>query len=313
MQSLFPAAGVVLTLILGSLPVRSQNFPGDMALSKILPDPDPGWELVADGLRFTDAACADADGNFYFCDLGAASGILKIAPDKTLSTVTKVVPRISGLKLGPDGRFIAADQAEPRRIVAIDPRTEVVEVLATNINPNDLVVSRKGHVYVTVTGPGEVHFVPKGGRAQVAAKGVKGPNGIALSPDEGTLIVSEYNGTNVWAFRIKADGSLDAGDRYMTLQGVTGRADAGGDGATVDEEGRYYVTSHAGVQMFDATGRISGVLARPQTKGTVSIAFAGEGGRYLYACSSDRIYRRLTLTRGAGSSQQTNVRRAGQL
>ena len=148
----------------------------------------------------------------------------------------------------------------------------------------------------TVTGPGEVHFIPKGGQARTAAKGIKGPNGIALSPDEGTLIVSEYNGTNVWAFRVNADGSLDAGDRYMTLRGVPGRADAGGDGATVDEEGRYYVTSHAGIQMFDATGRISGVLLRPQNKGTVSVTFAGEGHRFLYVCSSDRIYRRPTMT-----------------
>ena len=172
-----------------------------------------------------------------------------------------------------------------------------------NVPPNDLVVSRQGHVYVTVTGAGEVHLIPKGGKPQVAAKGIKAPNGIALSPDEGTLIVSEYQGTNVWAFRVKSDGTLDAGDRYMTLRGMAGRPDAGGDGSTVDAEGRYYVTSHAGIQMFDATGRISGVLTRPQAKGTVSIAFAGEGSRYLYACSSDRIYRRLTLTSGAGGAK----------
>lgn len=298
MQLRFLIAGIAFVSVVSAATSSAQNFAGDMALSKILPDPDPGWELVAEGMRFTDAACADAEGNFYFCDLGAGSGILKIAPDGKLSTVTKVVPKISGLKLAPDGRFIAADQGEPKRVVAIDPKTELVDVLMEKVPPNDLVVSRQGHVYVTVTGAGEVHLIPKGGQPQVAAKGIKAPNGIALSPDEGTLIVSEYQGTNVWAFRVKADGSLDAGDRYMTLRGVPGRSDAGGDGSTVDAEGRYYVTSHAGIQMFDATGRISGVLLRPQAKGTVSIAFAGEGSRYLYACSSDRIYRRLTLTRG---------------
>lgn len=288
---------------LSSTSLPAQNFAGDMALSKILPDPDPGWELVAEGLRFTDAACADAEGNFYFCDLGVGSGILKITPNGKLSTVTKVVPKISGMKLGPDGRFIAADQGEPKRVVAIDSKTEAVEVLMENVPPNDLVVSRQGHVYVTVTGAGEVHLIPKGGKPQVAAKGIKAPNGIALSPDEGTLIVSEYQGTNVWAFRVQADGTLDAGDRFMTLRGVTGRPDAGGDGSTVDAEGRYYVTSHAGIQIFDATGRLSGVLSRPQEKGTVSIAFSGEGSRYLYACSSDRIYRRRTSTSGIGAAK----------
>lgn len=293
-----PARLMVFTSLFATS-LQGQNLAGDMALSKILPDPDPGWELVASGLRFTDAACADAAGNFYFCDLGAGSGIMKIAPDGKLSPVTKIVPKISGLKLAADGRFIAADQGEPKRVVAIDPKTEAVEVLAENVQPNDLAVSRKGHVYVTITGPGEVLLITGPGKTQTVAKGIKGPNGIALSPDEGTLIVSEYQGTNVWAFRVKADGTLDAGDRFMTLQGVAGRADAGGDGSTVDEEGRYYVTAHAGIQIFDATGRISGVLARPQEKGTVSATFAGDGQRYLYVCSADKIFRRLTKTRGA--------------
>jgi gluconolactonase len=269
-----------------------------MALSKILPDPDPGWEVVASGLRFTDAACSDAAGNFYCCDLGAGSGILKLTPDGQRSTVTRAVPKVSGLKIAPDGRFIAADQGDPKRVVAIDPRTEAVEVLATNLQPNDLVVDHHGHIYVTVTGAGEVVLIKGPGEMQTVAQGIKGPNGIALSPDQGTLIVSEYQGTNVWAFRVKSDGTLDAGEPYMTLRCVAGRPDAGGDGSTVDEEGRYYVTSHAGIQMFDATGRISGVLMRPQEKATVSAAFAGEGHRFLYVCSSDKIFRRPTITRG---------------
>jgi len=85
----------------------------------------------------------------------------------------------------------------------------------------------------------------------------------------------------------------------MTLRVPHGRTDTGGDGSTVDEEGRCYITSHLGIQMFDDTGRISGVLQRPQEKGTVSIAFAGPGRQFLYACSTDRIFRRLTKTRGA--------------
>jgi hypothetical protein len=44
---------------------RAQNLAGDEALSKVLIDGE-GWQLVADGLGFTDAACADAEGNFYF-------------------------------------------------------------------------------------------------------------------------------------------------------------------------------------------------------------------------------------------------------
>lgn len=277
----------------------SQNLRGDEALSKILPNPDPGWELVAEGFGFTDAACSDTAGNFYFCDLGKGTGISKISPDGTISTVTKVVPKISGLKIAPDGRFIACVQDNKKQIVAIDPETDAVEILAANISPNDLVVDRKGNVYVTVTSRGEVVLISGPGKMRTVASGIIAPNGITLTPDGGTIAVSEYQGSHVWAFRVLEDGSLDGGDRYMTLRIPNGRKDSGGDGATVDEHGRYYVTSHAGIQIFDATGRISGLLFKPQDKNTVSIAFAGEGNRYLYACSSDKIYRRLTKTRGA--------------
>ena len=292
------AVAVGLCAATFSLSLFSQNLAGDMALSKVLPDPDPGWAMVAEGLKFTDAACADAAGNFYYCDLGAGSGIMKVAPNGKVSTVTKVVPKISGLKLAPDGRFIAADQGDRKRVLAIDSKTEAVEVLADNVQPNDLAVSRQGHVYVTITGADEVLLITGPGRTQTVAKGINAPNGIVLSPDGGTLAVSEYRGTNVWTFRVKPDGTLDAGERYMTLQVPVGRADSGGDGSTVDADGRFYVTSHLGIQMFDATGRLSGVIARPQEKGTVSATFAGEGLRYLYVCSSDRIYRRLTRTTG---------------
>jgi enterochelin esterase family protein len=112
------------------------------------------------------------------------------------------------------------------------------------------------------------------------------------------LAVSEYGGTNVWVFRIEKDGSLTAGERYMTLRAPTGKPDSGGDGMTTDGQGRYYVTSHVGIQMFDSTGRLSGVIERPQNKGTVSAAFAGSQLEYLYVCSSDKIYRRKTKAKG---------------
>jgi enterochelin esterase family protein len=62
--------------------------------------------------------------------------------------------------------------------------------------------------------------------------------------------------------------------------------------------GRFYVTSHVGIQMFDATGRLGGVIAKPTNKGCVSVAFAGPNHSYLYACASDRIYRRKLQAKG---------------
>ena len=277
--------------------VRAQNLAGDEALSKVLIDGED-WQLVAEGFGFTDAACADAAGNFYFFDLGKGTGIQRVGLDGKVTTFMADTPKVSGLKFGPDGRLYACTQGPAKQLVALDVPSGKVTVLADDVQPNDLVVSRRGYAYFTETGKGQVTIVDAKGVVRVGATGINKPNGITLSPDQGTLAVSEYGGTNVWTYRVETDGRLTAGARAMTLRTPVGRADSGGDGMTTDAAGRYYVTSHAGIQMFDATGREGGMIARPQNKGTVSVAFAGPNLEYLYACSSDKIYRRKTKTRG---------------
>jgi len=256
------------------------------------------WQLVADGFGFTDAACADAEGNFYFFDLGKNTGIRKISPDGKATTFIENTPKCSGLKFGPDGRIYACTQAPKKQVVAIEVSSGKITVLADDVQPNDLVVSHKGFVYFTETGKGQVAIVDAKGNSRVGAAGINKPNGITLSPDQGTLAVSEYGGTNVWVYRVERDGRLTGGERYMTLRTPVGKPDSGGDGMTTDAQGRYYVTSHVGIQMFDWTGRLGGVIARPQNKGTVSVTFAGANLDYLYACSSDKIYRRKTRATG---------------
>lgn len=288
---------IVFLLVLAHTSLRGQNLAGDMVLSKVLIK-GAEWELLAEGLGFTDGACADAEGNFYFYDLGKNVGIQKIDKDGKLSVLLTNTPRISGLKFGPDGRFYACTQGPKKQVVSIAPANGEVKVLADNVEPNDLVVSYKGHVYFTETGKGQVTLITAAGEVKVGATGINRPNGITLSPDQGTLAVSEYGGTNVWVYRVEVDGTLKHGAPYMELRAPVGKADSGGDGMTTDTEGRYYVTSHLGIQMFDATGRMGGVIARPQEKGTVSATFAGPGLEYLYVCSSDKVYRRKTQAKG---------------
>jgi enterochelin esterase family protein len=219
-------------------------------------------------------------------------------------------PKISGLKPGPDGKLYAATQGElagdakdKKRIIVIDPVTKQIETVATEVTPNDLIVSKAGWIYFTDTGPGQVVGVPTSARnlsrpAPVAG-GINKPNGISLTPDHQQLVVSEYGGSNVWTFLIGPDGKVRGGERNMELRVPVGRADSGGDGMTTDEKSRYWVTSHLGIQMFDPNGRMGGVVSRPQEKATVSCTFAGVGREYLYVCASDKVYRRKTLTRGA--------------
>jgi enterochelin esterase family protein len=294
MQKFFLITVAVLAIIAR---ISAQNVAGDEALSKVLIDSED-WQEVASGFGMTDGACSDAEGNFYFSDLPKAV-IHKVSLDGKLSTFLEGGPKISGLKFGPDGRLYACTQGPKRQVIAIALPSKEISVLADDVQPNDLIVSAKGFVYFTETPKRQVTGIDvKAGKVFPAATNLNAPNGIALSPDGGTLAVSEYKGSNVWTYRVGTDGTLSAGAPYMTLRTPVGKGESAGDGMTVDALGRYYVTSALGIQMFDSTGRLDGVIARPQNKGTVSVAFAGRRLEYLYACSSDKVYRRKTQASG---------------
>src|SRR6266513_385485 len=290
-------------------PLTRDNLGGDEALSKVLADGGkPGdWELVGEGYGFTDAACGDAEGNFYFSDLGK-SLLYRVGVNETKPAVwLEGGPKISGMKFGADGKIYAASQGQgtnnAKKIVVIDPATKLIETVATEVNPNDLIVSKAGWIYFTDTGAGQVIGVPtvarNMSRPHPVAGGINKPNGIGLTPDQGQLIVSEYGGTNAWTFLVADDGSLRGGEKNLELRAPVGKSDSGGDGLTTDAASRYWITSHLGIQMFDANGRLGGIVSRPQDKSTVSCAFAGPGRAWLYACSSDKVYRRKTLTAAA--------------
>jgi enterochelin esterase family protein len=302
----------------------TNNWAGDEALNKVLPDGGkPGdWELVSGGHGFTDGACSDANGTLYFSDLPKAE-VWKVPVGGKPERWIENGPKLSGLKFGPDGRIYAASQGGPgelkQRIVVINPLTREIETVATNVKPNDLVVTRDGHIYFTDTGAGQVVTVPITARnlsgPRPVAGGINAPNGIALSADEMFLSVSEYQGTNVWSFRLTESTArpsppaasanatppirqLVGGERYSTLVVPADRKVSGGDGSTTDTDGRVYVTSHAGIQMFDRIGRLGGVISKPSTNTPVSCVFAGPDRAYLHVCDGPAVWRRRTLVHG---------------
>ena len=284
---------------------------GDLTLLRLLIEKE-GWQLVADGLGFADGPCADAQGNFYFCDMRSTPPVVwKVATDGTKSKLIEGTS-CSGLKFGPDGRLYACVGKE-KQLVAFELPSGKKSVIATDVQPNDLVVSRKGHIYFTETGKKQITFVnAKTGEKKVADVGITAPNGITLSPDQGTLAISDYRGEYVWAFRVEANGALSAKAPYMTMRtavdingkSADGRSPvyktvSGGDGMTADTIGRYYVATELGVQVFDPTGRMCGVLTKPSEKGMTSCGFAGEKMDWLYVTCGDKIFRRHVQATGA--------------
>jgi gluconolactonase len=140
------------------------------------------------------------------------------------------------------------------------------------VRPNDLTADGQGGAYFTV---GCLYYAsPKG--VTVAAENLR-TNGIVFSPDEKTLYVT--NGGALVAFDVTAPGVLAKRREFATLP-----AGSIGDGMVVDSEGRLYVTSNPGLQVFDKTGKYLGVIPTP--RGIISVTFAGADRKTLYVIGS---------------------------
>lgn len=261
---------------------------GDLALSGLL-IPGKDWQVVADDRKFVDAACSDAAGNFYFSDLAGGTGIYKVALDGTVSVFNARAAGITGLKFGPDGRLYACQNHE-KRVITIDP-SGVVEVLAGGVDCNDLAVDHRGRIYVTETSKGRVLLIESGKR-RVVATGIEAPNGLALSPGQEMLAVSDFAGNAAWVFCVEANGDLRAGMPVLPYCRFGNAAESSGDGMTCDTRGRWYCGTQTGVQVFDPNGRPVGLILSPNGGRIISVALSGPGLKWLFVLAEGCVYKR---------------------
>jgi hypothetical protein len=124
------------------------------------------------------------------------------------------------------------------------------------------------------------------------------PSGLTLWPDGRTLVVGDAQSKHLWAFRVENDGNLTFGDRYYALRVKPGQKESGVTALTVDDKGRLYACTPLGVQLFDPTGRLSGVLLKPAEANPTAIAFGGPERNYLYVVHGDEVYARKTQAKG---------------
>jgi gluconolactonase len=134
---------------------------------------------------------------------------------------------------------------------------------------NDLAAAGNGGVYFTMGG---LCYADPHGAVTQYGQGLR-TNGIILSADEKTLYVT--NAGTLVAFDVRADGSLLNQRTVATLPG------GGGDGSTIDADGRIYVTASAGIVVLAPDGKVLGTIPVPY--GAISVAFSGPDKRTLYA------------------------------
>lgn len=287
----------------------SDDLRGDLTLLNLLVRDQP-WQLVTDQLGFADGFCSDKSGHLYFCDMRKPAVMKLDAHTGELSTISE--HKVSGLEFSPDESVLYACEGSNKRILSIDPDSGESKVIATNVVPNDLAVTPTGQILITETRKKQVTLIdPATGKVAPVDTGLTRPNGIGVAPDGGTLAVSDHGGEYTWTYRIGADGRLDAKMPTMPMRLLIDPKGefsfnepppyvkaSKGDGLCVDKRGRYYVTSDAGVQIFDPTGRPCGVLPKPDSSlPLTTCTLAGPEHDVLYIGQGSKMFRRsLTIT-----------------
>jgi sugar lactone lactonase YvrE len=260
--------------------------------------PDADWQVVSEGHRATDGPAVSATGEMYFSD-PSNNRIHKIGLDGKSSVFAENTNGANGMMFGPDGRLYAG-ATRTKQIVAYDTSGKV-QVLAENATVNDLAINVKGDMYFTDTAARRVWFLPKGGQPRVMDEGIESPNGVLFSPDQSLLYVSDYVGQLSWVFQIQPDGSLAHKQRYFYVHMPDAATRSSSDGMAVDTDGRVYIATALGVQVFDQIGKCHAILPAPNRAALSNVEFGGPNFDELYVTNGDMVFKRKTRVKGVAS------------
>jgi gluconolactonase len=230
-------------------------------------------------------------------------------------------PGSNGMTLDADGRLTVAGHARRNvwRLESMSP-TARITVLADSFqgkklnSPNDLVYKSDGSLYFTDPPYGlrtqsdkdpekqlrvngvyripnarqqKTGSAPDRNKLQLLIKDLPRPNGIAFSPDEKVLYVSDSS-KRVWMrYSVAADGSVGNGSVLLSAGADNGTG--GPDGLKVDKKGYLYGAGPGGVWIISPAGKHLATIVVPERVG--NLAWGDNDGKTLYITASTSVYR----------------------
>jgi gluconolactonase len=290
-------------------------------------------ERILTGYNGLDDPIGLSDGTVAFSEPGAGR-IHRVNPATNEASVLVADSNEShGITQDSKGRLITAQAWDGSTRIGVIYPAAAVTTLSDNYGgrpysrPNDLIVTRNGGVYFTDPGltaqqaqdlvkryggkplaprlPPAVYYIPPGGRAVRIEDKMIRPNGIQLSREEKTLYISDSNGVDVIAWDIQPDGLVRNRRSFGQLTGRSmrdnglGGVPTFGDGMTIDNDGRLYVASGGGIEVFSEQGRHLGTIPiRCPPADCQNLAFGGLNKQTLYVAGAGSLYRIPMIARG---------------
>jgi len=301
----------------------------DEKINQVVP-PGTTIDKVADGFQFTEGPVWHPDGYLLFSDPNTNT-IYRYNPnDNGISVYMSHSgyagadignygqPGSNGLAIDKEGRLII-NQHGNRRVIRLEKKGPVT-ILADKIDgqkfnsPNDIVLKSDGAIYFTDPPYGlpsfytdsrkELNyqgvFMIKDSKVSVVAKDCGGPNGIAFSPDEKYLYVTNWDIRDIhhtktlWRYEVQNDGTLKNGKVFFDFNFTEG--DEALDGMKVDKEGNLFVSAPGGVWVLSPEAKILGKIVTPERP--ANMAWGDEDGKTLYLTAHTSLYKLRVSTGG---------------
>jgi gluconolactonase len=290
----------------------------DPALDAVV-SADARVEKLADGFQFIEGPVWVRDGSYLLFSDPNANTVYSWSPEagvavfKTKSGYTGVdiadygQPGSNGLTLDREGRLTINEHGN-RRVTRLE-KNGVLTVLADRYqgkrlnSPNDLVYRSDGSLYFTDPpfGLPRFHEDPRkelpysgvfrwaDGRLQLLSTDLTGPNGIAFSPDERYLYVTNWDVKKkvVMRYEVARDGSLADGRVFFDMTGAPGEEAL--DGLKIDQRGNLYVSGPGGLWIISPDAVHLGTIKIPELP--ANFAWGDADGRTLYMTARSSLYR----------------------
>jgi gluconolactonase len=315
---------VVLVTCLGLSPTSAQTAPGTVVL-----DPAPEIagvikggtrpEVVVRGLRSADDPLWLPGIGLVFTE-SANNRIVRLGDDGQVTTFIGDLHGPLGQTVDRQGRLISLQTQEgfrgPRVVWPAGKEIAVADSFEGKSfgRPNDIVSDRKGGVYFSdlppnPTPPGmmapAVYYVPPGGVPIRVVNDIRRPNGVQLSRDEKILYVNDTGGIHAYAFDVLSDGRLANRREFVTYVGRDKSTPASeppisnADGLVLDDQGRLYALTEAGIEVVSPGGQHLGVIpVWCITRRCQNLTFGGADKRTLYIAGGGTLLRIQMQARG---------------
>lgn len=247
--------------------VRWSDIPNDRILQ--FDAATGGVDVYRTGVEFTNGRTLDLEGRVVQC----SHGLRRIERDVD-GIVSPIVDRWDGVRFNsPNDVVVASDGA----IWFTDP-------------PYGILSDHEGHAAAAeYEGCFVFRFDERIGELRPVITDMVHPNGLAFSPDETVLYVSDTAGgtqpgvpRHIRRYRVR-EGACDRGETFALI------GDGVCDGLRVDARGRVWASSATGIIVFDADGAVVGAIPVPEV--VSNLCFGDADGATLYITASTSLYR----------------------